>query len=632
MAPPLTLTRLLLCLSLAALSSSASSSASSSSSEKVKVKVKVNPFTSRAATIRYWNRKVPNNAPHPDFLLSLLSPLPLPLSSSTSLSSSLASLPPSFCLSARLLCPNTTLFLSPSSSSPDSRFSSYSSRNFTNYATDATHGASSFSTYSPDDNIPVDTFRRYGRDATSHNSSFASYSAEANVGTDNFTSYGASATGGSAGFTSYADSDNVPNLKFTSYGDQSNGLNHTFTSYSADTNSGDQSFKSYGKNANGVPTTFASYGSDSNVIGSGFTNYGEGGNGATDGFTNYGFNGNQPENNFKNYGSGSNAASDTFKSYREGSNVGDDTFTSYDKDANAGSADFQSYGKSYNPSSDTFKSYGEGNNPNHQITFKTYFQEDNVTFKGYAKSGVTFQEYNKSMLASNSTAGKINNKWVVEPGKFFRESELREGNVMPMPDVKDKMPVRSFLPRSIVARIPFEAEAVKSLFGLEHDTALAKAVDDTIGDCQRAPSRGETKRCATSAEDMIDFAVEMLGDDIVVRSTESANGSGGPIMIGKVKGINGGKVTRSVSCHQSLFPYMVYYCHSVPKVRVYEAEILAVETKQKINRGVAICHLDTSDWSPGHGAFVALGGKPGQIEVCHWIFNGDMTWAVADRS
>ncbi|KAJ9567935.1 hypothetical protein OSB04_003901 [Centaurea solstitialis] len=30
-------------------------------------------------------------------------------------------------------------------------------------------------------------------------------------------------------------------------------------------------------------------------------------------------------------------------------------------------------------------------------------------------------------------------------------------------------------------------------------------------------------------------------------------------------------------------------------------------------------------WSPGHGAFVALGSGPGRIEVCHWIFENDMT-------
>ncbi|KAJ6688142.1 POLYGALACTURONASE 1 BETA-LIKE PROTEIN 2 [Salix koriyanagi] len=83
-------------------------------------------------------------------------------------------------------------------------------------------------------------------------------------------------------------------------------------------------------------------------------------------------------------------------------------------------------------------------------------------------------------------------------------------------------------------------------------------------------------------------------------------------MIGSVKGINGGEVTKSVSCHQSLYPYLLYYCHSVPKVRVYEADIIDVESKERINRGVAICHLDTSAWSPDHGAFVALGSSPGE--------------------
>jgi hypothetical protein len=65
-------------------------------------------------------------------------------------------------------------------------------------------------------------------------------------------------------------------------------------------------------------------------------------------------------------------------------------------------------------------------------------------------------------------------------------------------------------------------------------------------------------------------------------------------------------------------------------VRLYEADILDVDSNRKINHGVAICHLETSDWSPSHGAFVALGGKPGQIEVCHWIFEGDMAWTLVD--
>jgi hypothetical protein len=29
---------------------------------------------------------------------------------------------------------------------------------------------------------------------------------------------------------------------------------------------------------------------------------------------------------------------------------------------------------------------------------------------------------------------------------------------------------------------------------------------------------------------------------------------------------------------------------------------------------------------------VALGSGPGHIEVCHWIFENDMTWTTADWS
>ena len=102
-----------------------------------------------------------------------------------------------------------------------------------------------------------------------------------------------------------------------------------------------------------------------------------------------------------------------------------------------------------------------------------------------------------------------------------------------------------------------------------------------------------------------------------MRTTENVNGSSKSVIIKTVKGINGGQVIESVSCHQSLYPYLLYYCHSVPKVRVYEADIVDVDTKAKINHGVAVCHIDTSAWGPEHGAFLALGSSPGKIEVCH---------------
>ncbi|PIA40507.1 hypothetical protein AQUCO_02500310v1 [Aquilegia coerulea] len=211
---------------------------------------------------------------------------------------------------------------------------------------------------------------------------------------------------------------------------------------------------------------------------------------------------------------------------------------------------------------------------------------------------------------------------------------LKQGTIIPMPDIKDKMPKRSFLPRTLSSKLPFSSKRVvelKQIFHANDNSSMEKIIEDTVEECERKPSEGESKQCVGSVEDMIDFAVSVLGNDIVVRTTENVIGSNQDVLIGKVKGINGGKVTKSVSCHQSLFPYLVYYCHSVPKVRVYEADILDVKTKAKINKGVAICHLDTSVWSPTHGAFIALGSSPGNTEVCHWIFQNDMTWAKADH-
>ncbi|KAK4486718.1 hypothetical protein RD792_006778 [Penstemon davidsonii] len=592
-----------------------------------------NPFTPKGYLLRYWRKQISNNLPKPDFLLNKASPLTAAQSAAFSRlaadQSSLTTQLPNFCTQANLLCfPDLT----PSLEKHDSNvnFNSYTNKNFTNYGTDRLGGTDAFKSYSPNDNVVVDTFRRYSRDATGHNDKFSTYATESNVVDQSFNTYGTTTTGGEGKFDNYNGQVNVPNLRFTSYSDNTNGRKQSFTTYTDQANAGDQRFTSYGKNGNGASNEFTSYGRDSNVMGSGFMNYGENGNGANESFTSYGTNTNVPENTFKNYDAGGNAAAESFKNYRDHSNVGDDNFVTYGKKSNGVEVGFENYGQSFNEGTDKFSGYGK-DATGANLDFKIYGV--NNTFKDYAKQGVKFSSYiNESKTLEASLAKKDNNKWV-EPGKFFREEMLKSGNVMPMPDIRDKMPKRSFLPRVIVSKLPFSTSKLgdmKKIFHAGDDSSLSKMLVDSLEECERAPSPGETKRCVASIEDMIDFSTSVLGRNVVVRTTENTKGSSGKIMIGEVKGINGGKVTKSVSCHQSLYPYLLYYCHSVPKVRVYEADILDPDSKIKINRGVAICHLDTESWSAGHGAFIALGSSPGKIEVCHWIFEDDMTWAIAD--
>nr|XP_043640274.1 polygalacturonase 1 beta-like protein 3 [Erigeron canadensis] len=616
---------------------------SSSSSINVVAESEDDPFTPKAYIIRYWKKQISNDLPKPTFLIEKSSPLTAIQTASfsklagdqTSLSANL----PSFCSAANLLCfPDVAPSLEKHSG--DVNFKLYSDKNFTNYGSGRLGGSDSFKNYSDDGNAALNSFRRYSRDSVGHDDKFTAYARDTNVPDESFNGYGTKATGGNGDFNGYADNVNVPNMRFTSYSDDVNGRHQTFKGYSVNANAGDQSFTSYGKKGNGAVNVFKSYGNNSNVIGSGFSGYGENGNGANDSFTSYGDNGNVPENNFRSYGVNGNAAVDTFSSYRDQSNVGDDNFKSYARNSNGAEQNFVNYGNSFNEGTDKFSSYGGGTTMNQKFGFKGYGV--NNTFKDYAdKNRASFSTYATPAAAADKLAaeklkiqarGKNVNKWI-EPGKFFRERNMKTGTIMDMPDIKDKMPKRSFLPRVILSKLPFSSSKVtelKKIFHAEDESSMATLITESLNECERKPSQGESKRCVGSVEDMIDFATSILGRDVVVRTTENTNGSGQKVKVGEVRKINGGKITKSVSCHQSLFPYLLYYCHSVPKVRVYEADLLDPNSGSKINHGVAICHIDTSAWSKTHGAFLSLGSEPGKIEVCHWIFENDMTWAVAD--
>ncbi|XP_010417970.1 PREDICTED: polygalacturonase 1 beta-like protein 2 [Camelina sativa] len=588
-----------------------------------------NPFTPKASLIRYWNNHINGDSPKPLFFISKASPLtPVDSTRFASLASnhSLHTRHSDFCSAAKLFCFPELAAHSLEKHGDDVDFAAYSGKNFTNYGSDRLSGADSFKNYSGGDNIAVDSFRRYSRNSAGHDEGFTTYAGDVNVADQTFTTYATGTTGGSGEFTSYNTNANEPNGRFTSYSDKANGRSQTFTTYSDNGNNGEQTFTSYSKNGNGAPNEFSGYGTGSNVVKSGFTKYGENGNEANDSFTSYGGNGNVPVNDFKGYGDGGNGAVYGFKNYRDQSNIGVDSFASYAKNSNNEKVNFVNYGKSFNLGSDNFTGYGKGN-VGGNVSFKTYGQ--GPSFKEYTKDGVVFAHYTNNNVSSS---GKTVNKWV-EEGKFFRESMLKEGTLMQMPDIKDKMPERTFLPRSIVSSIPFsssEIGEIRRVFGAGENSSMSGIISSAVSECERPASHGETKRCVGSAEDMIDFATSVLGRGIVVRTTESVVGSKKKIVIGKVNGINGGDVTRAVSCHQSLYPYLLYYCHSVPRVRVYEADILEPESLEKINHGVAICHVDTSAWSPSHGAFLALGSSPGRIEVCHWIFENDMTWNIVD--
>nr|XP_023871966.1 polygalacturonase-1 non-catalytic subunit beta-like [Quercus suber] len=103
---------------------------------------------------------------------------------------------------------------------------------------------------------------------------------------------------------------------------------------------------------------------------------------------------------------------------------------------------------------------------------------------------------------------------------------LKKGTVMPMWDIKDKLPERSFLPRSISSKLPFSTSKISELKRVFHagdNSPMETMLVETLTDCEKAPSLGETKRCVGSAEDMIDFAISVLGSrNVAIRTTKNA--------------------------------------------------------------------------------------------------------------
>ena len=107
-------------------------------------------------------------------------------------------------------------------------------------------------------------------------------------------------------------------------------------------------------------------------------------------------------------------------------------------------------------------------------------------------------DYQGNYSGSASTKGGSGEftKQRVGLGKFFRESMLKKGKVIPMPDISDKLPERSFLPRSISSKQPFstlKVSELKHIFHAGDNSTMETMIVESLSECKRAPNTGETK-------------------------------------------------------------------------------------------------------------------------------------------
>jgi hypothetical protein len=223
---------------------------------------------------------------------------------------------------------------------------------------------------------------------------------------------------------------------------------------------------------------------------------------------------------------------------------------------------------------------------------------------------------------------------------FFTMEDLKVGKTMPIYFPKrDPATSPHFLPREEADSIPFSLKQLPHLlefFSFSPDSPQAKAMEDTLRHCESEPIKGETKLCATSMESMLDFAAAILGrfqhHDFQVLTTSHLTKSTTLFQNYTILKIPGEiSAPKMVACHTMPYPYAIFYCHSQESQNKVFKVTLGGENGDRVE-AIAVCHTDTSQWSPDHVSFRVLGVLPGTSSVCHFFPAENLVWVPTTLS
>ncbi|KAJ6671350.1 DEHYDRATION-RESPONSIVE RD22-LIKE PROTEIN [Salix viminalis] len=208
---------------------------------------------------------------------------------------------------------------------------------------------------------------------------------------------------------------------------------------------------------------------------------------------------------------------------------------------------------------------------------------------------------------------------------FFTMNDLKVGRTMPIYFPK-KDPSRSprLLPREDANSIPFSYEKLPYLlqfFSFSNGSPQARAMEDTLRECETKPIKGEVKFCATSLESMLDFVRGVFGLESQFKavSTTYLTQSGVLFQNYTIRAAPGEvPAPKMVACHTMPYPYAVFYCHSQETENKVFVVSLIGDNGDTVE-ALAVCHLDTSQWGRNHVSFKVLGIEPGSSNVCHFF-------------
>lgn len=222
---------------------------------------------------------------------------------------------------------------------------------------------------------------------------------------------------------------------------------------------------------------------------------------------------------------------------------------------------------------------------------------------------------------------------------FFFHDVLRPGSV-----ITPTIPVTTSLPTLLSRReadsLPFSTERLDDILAMFAPVSLTMAdeIRWTLDTCEHPrPLPGEKAGCATSLESLAKLPAALLGTrnvrafsgDMPIDPMGTTTAQRGRYNVKAVQKLSESSPMVAV-CHDLTYPYAVFFCHTTDPAAAYLVTLEAEDGMAPDMEVLAVCHLDTSQWSPRHPFLEAHNLKPGDVaDVCHFLSKLSVVWVPA---
>uniref|UniRef100_A0ACD6AIW8 Uncharacterized protein n=1 Tax=Avena sativa TaxID=4498 RepID=A0ACD6AIW8_AVESA len=221
---------------------------------------------------------------------------------------------------------------------------------------------------------------------------------------------------------------------------------------------------------------------------------------------------------------------------------------------------------------------------------------------------------------------------------FFFHDMLRPGSII-TPTIPPTTSLPALLPRRVADSIPFSTRRLSDIVAMFTPASLqmTREIRWTLDTCEHPRTLpGQSAGCATSLESLVKLPMSLL-ETPNVRAFSAANlpleAPGTRALRGRYNVTAVQKVSDDssaiVTCHDLTYPYAVYYCHTANPTAAYSVTLTSVEdatVAPSTMEALAVCHLDTSKWSPKNPFFELHNLKPGEVTVCHFLTKLSIIW------